>query len=640
MKIIPKFQKGGGFESLFTTYVPVQAPQQTRSAQTSQSERSSRQDSDDDDRGKLTEKDFYAMLKNIDGLPNEMQSIVSHLIDTLSINKIAGIELSDLSTTYLQSLYKIRQAVNNKKQYDDAQKRAIETGAISEPAITVDGKLVIQDEEGRIRQVSLRDFMSNKDQYKAALTVSNLLNLRAYSPSFANDFSVFDTVNSSIGYQSFQKLVKEAVHTLGSTQVSREGIFSNEGQASKGLALLQTLKEQGQIQPGTSTTSEGLYKYKIIDKNQKRQIDELTSYISALLPENAKIWAALKLGTSDKEKATASLITTYLSSGENTTNEVLIEPKSTDKGTTGGSKSGSKASTDEPDMTFLTALQNGYGGSYERRKYNPGGNGAFYVTGSYYGAFLNQKGDVISDVTLQGLLTQTGLAGITNPNSITFGDNLIKANQLPLIAVQNTGGVYTILPCKRNGTQVTPDFELMGAYDTLVQEVNNELGSTATFEQREEALQRKIQQHPELRELLDVSGKLDYNKFCAFVVVDGLASDLNFTFKSKDGKDISESPNPLIQRTDDGADQKYFDSVTQEKLNDGLFKNVFGLGINEDTLYKSTVFIPINTNNRLSGVLFSGQKLKDSTALGLEQEYQTSLGAQELNSSNPLLLWQ
>ena len=636
MKIIPKFQGGGGFESLFTTYVPVQAPQQTRSVQTSQSERSSRQDSDDD-KGKFTEKDFFSMLKDIDGLPNEMQSIVSNLIDTLSINKLTGIELQDLSITYLQSLSKIRQAAGNKKQYDDAQKRAIENGSMAEPAITIDGRLIVQDKDGSIQKVSLNDFINNKDQYETVLTVSNLLNLRAFSPSFINDFSVFDTVNNSIGYQSFQKLVKEAVHTLGSTQVSREGIFSNEGQASKGLALLQTLKEQDQIQPGTSITSEELYKYKIIDKNQKRQIDQLTSYISALLPENAKVWAALKLGTSDREKATASLITTYLSSGESTTNEILIEPK---KGTTGESKSESKASADEPKMTFLTALQNGYGGSYERRKYNPGGNGAFYVTGSSYGAFLNQKGDVISDVTLQGLLTQTGLAGITNPNSITFGDNLIKANQLSLIAVQNTGGVYAILPCKRNGTQVTPDFELMGAYDTLVQEVNNELGSTATFEQREEALQRKIQQHPELKELLDVSGKLDYNKFCAFVIVDGLASDLNFTFKSKDGRDISESPNPLIQKTDDETDQKYFDSVTQEKLNDGLFKNVFGLGINEDILYKSTVFIPINTNNRLSGVLFSGQQLKDSTALGLEQEYQTSLGAQELNSSNPLLLWQ
>ena len=198
MKIIPKFQGGGGFESLFTTYIPVQAPQQTRSVQTSQSERSSRQDSDDDDRGKLTEKDFYAMLKNIDGLPNEMQSIISNLIDTLSINKITGIELSDLSTIYLQSLYEIRQAVNNKKQYDEAQKRAIETGAMSEPAITVDGKLVIQDKEGRIRQVSLEEFMSNGDQYKTVLTVSNLLNLRAYDPRFAKDFSIFDIANNSV----------------------------------------------------------------------------------------------------------------------------------------------------------------------------------------------------------------------------------------------------------------------------------------------------------------------------------------------------------------------------------------------------------------------------------------------------------
>ena len=113
MKIIPKFQGGGGFESLFTTYVPVQAPQKTRSAQTSQSERSSRQNSDDD-KGKLTEKDFFSMLKDIDGIPKEMQSIVSDLLDTLSINKLTGIELQELSTTYLQNLSKIQQAAGKR----------------------------------------------------------------------------------------------------------------------------------------------------------------------------------------------------------------------------------------------------------------------------------------------------------------------------------------------------------------------------------------------------------------------------------------------------------------------------------------------------------------------------------------------
>ena len=96
MKIIPKFQRGGGFEALFTTYVPVQSPQQTRSVQTSQSERSSRQDSDDN-KGKFTEKDFFSMLKDIDGLPNEMQSIASNLLDILSgiIDFLVGIFTGD-----------------------------------------------------------------------------------------------------------------------------------------------------------------------------------------------------------------------------------------------------------------------------------------------------------------------------------------------------------------------------------------------------------------------------------------------------------------------------------------------------------------------------------------------------------------
>ena len=244
MKIIPKLQNGKGFESLFTTYVPVQAPQQTRSAKASQSERSSGQE----DKEKLTEKDFFNMLKGIDGLPNEMQTIVNDLIDTLNINKISGMELSDLSTTYLQSLYKVRQAVNNKKQYDEVQKRAIESGSMSEPAITMDGKIVVQDQEGQIQKVSLREFMKNRDQYGEVFTVSNLLNMRAYSQGFVNDFSIFDIANNSVGYQSFQKLVKDAINTLGSTQISRQGISGNEEQAYKGLALLDNLKESDQIQ--------------------------------------------------------------------------------------------------------------------------------------------------------------------------------------------------------------------------------------------------------------------------------------------------------------------------------------------------------------------------------------------------------
>ena len=236
MKIIPKFQAGGGFESLFTIYSPPRTSQQAYAAQASQPQKSTSKESDDE-KGELTEKDFFNMLKEIDGLPNEMQSIVKNLVDTFKINKLTGIELSDLATTYLQSLYKIRQAADNKKKYDESQKRALETGSMTEPAITADGKIITQDKEGKLNAVSLDTFMNNRDNYGTVLTVSNLLNLRAYSPSLANNFTVFDTVNSSIGYYEFQNLIKQAVQSLGTDTVSRS-MFSNEYQASKGLEVL------------------------------------------------------------------------------------------------------------------------------------------------------------------------------------------------------------------------------------------------------------------------------------------------------------------------------------------------------------------------------------------------------------------
>lgn len=616
MKIIPKFQGGGGIESLFTTYVPVQAPQQPRSVQTSQLERSSRQDSDDD-KGKLTEKDFYAMLKNIDGLPNEMQSIVSNLIDTLSINKIAGIELSDLSTIYLQSLYRIRQAVNNKKQYDEAWKRAIETGAMSEPAITVDGKLVIQDKEGYIRRVSLEDFMSNRDQYKTVLTVSNLLNSRAYEPSFANDSSIFDTVNSSIGYQSFQKLIKEAVHTLGSTQVSREGIFSNEGQASKGLALLQTLKEQDQIQPGTSITSEGLYKYKIIDKNQKRQIDELTSYISALLPENAKVWAALKLETSDREKATASLITTYLSSGENTTNEILIEPKSTE-GSRSGSKSSSGTSKEEdPKKGFWSQVQSGQGGEDFRfalltKKGSMSIDGKFY--GTTPGLDSNKSlGDYINNSKVGYL--------IKNNKNITFGDKKISVDSFNDVMVNAYSGAAVVtLPIKVDGTV---DLNIAERWTNVLDQLEDSGLNPNTPEYNQKWTQ--LLAYNQLDGLIDSNGNLNRNRFGQFLVLEGYTSEKASAVQDNKKVSFKDVQSDFILPA--GDDGELYNMIKQGLSNKDRGEYEISDGwLFSDELFKGNVYIPLNTNP-INGYNADSNQIKESTSYLYEkaqQQYSTN----------------
>ena len=108
MKVTPKHQKGGKLDAFFTTYVPVQiqAPNQTSSQQRSSGA------SQSSEKGKLTEKDFFEMLKDIDGLPNEMNAIVTNLVNTFQLSALTGIDPGDLATTYLQNLYQVKMVLH------------------------------------------------------------------------------------------------------------------------------------------------------------------------------------------------------------------------------------------------------------------------------------------------------------------------------------------------------------------------------------------------------------------------------------------------------------------------------------------------------------------------------------------------
>lgn len=612
MKAIPKLQQGGRYDQYFTSYTPIQSsgeasPQRTSSPDTSE-------------KGELTQKDFFDMLKDINGLPNEMSRIVNNLLNTFKLSSLTGVSTDDLASSYLKNLYEIKIAAQNQKRYDEVLANAQKNGSLAEPAITMDGKLIIQDKEGKINYISVDTFNANRDEYSGrVLTVSNLANMRKYDPQLINNQSVFEIINNSMGYEAFQELLSKAVQSLGSTELSRNGMFSVEGKASKGLELLQTLSEDDRLRAYGSVTAQGLYEYKIIDKNQLSQINALTSYIATVLPDRAKTWASLKTGQSDKIEATENLVLTYLLGRAQSSHSFDIDYQGSIDKVAGKSE---KGTSDDIKMTFLTALQNGYGGRNETRTLNFGNNTNFNVTGTAYGASQGIDNKVIINSTLENLLAQTGIAGITNADSITFGDNLVNSNQLNKIAIENTGGFWAVLPCIKEGNAVTPNFELIDQFNKLVQEVINETSDNATPDQKWELLEKKLQNEPELQELLTMSGKVDPSKVSAFYIVDGLASDRNFTFKNSDGSNLSGNSNPLIWSTSNQADIDYFKSVTEEKDfdEDSMWPgDWFGM---YDTLYKSKVFIPIQTNNRLAAVIFSGQEIKDANARALEGESQ------------------
>lgn len=625
MKITPKFQRGGSFDSFFTQYVPIKI-ESPRGASKGEAT-SRRRDSDDNEKGKLTEKDFFNMIKDIDGLPNEMMQLVNSLTDTFKMSNLTGIDPGNLATTYLQNLYQVKVFSQNKAKFDKAIETASTNGAMAEPAISMDGKLIIQDENGKLGTVKLETYFADPSRYRdRVMTVSNLAYYRQYDPSLVNNQSAFDIINNSMGFESFQKLIDQAKMSLGSSEYKSSGMFQYDAKALQGLKVLQSLQESDQAKALGAVTAEGLYKYNIIDKTQLGQIKALTTYMRAILPDRAKTWAAFKLSTADKEKATEDLVFQYLLSGNTTSHSFDIDYKGTMDHVMGKSKSSSKSgSEEEPKETFLTSLQKGQGGRYEVRRLNPGGQGDFKVNGTVYGSFLDQDGKTVSDTNLADLLAKTGIAGITNTRSITFGDNLVNPNSLSHIAIQNNGGFWAALPCIKEGDKVTPNFELIESFDALVQEVNKELEDKATFEERQALLEKKIAGKPELQDLLNMSGKLDPSKVAPFFIVDGLASDLNFTFKTRDGQPVSEKRNPLISVTDDKEDEAYFIKTTSPEdydANDSILGDVIFGGHN--TIYKSNVFIPIQTTNRLAAIIFSGQKIKNSTAEAIEKEYQAA----------------
>ena len=444
MKITPKFQRGGGFDQFFTTYTPVEIQsQQGRSSQ-----QSSRQTdrSEESTKGRLTEKDFFEMIKDIDGLPNEMNALVTNLMNTFQLDRMSGQSTGDLATKYLSNLYQIKTLAQNKKKYDEAVATAQKNGAMAEPAISMDGKLIVQNKEnGSLNAISIDKYYKNRDDY-AIITVSNLANMRAYSPSLARSQEAIDIINNSMGYEAFQELLSKSTQTLGSSEITRNGLFSAEGQASKGLELLQQLSNDDRVQALGSVTAQGLYEYKIIDKSQLNQINALTSYITQTLPDRAKTWAAIKTGQTDKNQATRELVLKYLLG--RSTNSHLFDIQY--KGDINNpSKTSQKGSYEDPKKGFWSQVQSGHGGD-DFRFTLLNKNGSMSIDSKFYGTTPGLD----SNKSLGDYINSSNMGYIIKNNkNITFGDKKISVDSFNDVMVNAYSGMsVTTLPIKADGT--------------------------------------------------------------------------------------------------------------------------------------------------------------------------------------------
>lgn len=612
MKVTPKYQKGGSFDAFFTTYTPIQTESPR---QISESQRSSG-NSQSTEKGKLTEKDFFDMIKDIDGLPNEMSNIVSDLMGTFQLSNLTGIDTGDLATTYLQNLYQIKIAAQNKKRYDDVLANASKNGALAEPAISMDGKLIVQNDDGSIGTVSLETYNSDRDKYQdRLLTVSNLANMRRYDPRLVNNQYIFDVIDNSMGYEAFQELLSKATQSIGSSETTGNSMFSVEGKASKGLALLQSLREDDRLRAYGSVTAEGLYEYKIIDKDQLNQINALTSYLAAVLPDRAKTWAAFKTEQSNKNQATKDLVFQLLLGRSQDSHQFDIQYKGGMGKVQGTSQSGS--SQEDAKEGFWRQFQAGRGG--DDSTFNMLNNRTLLsVDGKYYGTTPGLD----RNKSLDDYITDSNVGYIIkNRKNITFGDVQISSDNYKDIVVDaNSGAMSVTLPITPDGKV---DYSVLDVYSDIQSELRD-MGLTPNSIEYNKQLAHLLE-NKGLSYLVDAqNGTIDTNKFGHFLVLKGITSSKSQAVKDNKKIGIDDTESQYI--IDQSQDEQLYDIVRQAlsskergeyKIDPNNWYDYNGW----DRLYSANIFIPINMN-ALNGMNADQNDIKASTAQQYEYNMQ------------------
>lgn len=641
MRIVPKFQQGGDFTSLFTEYqyIPYQN-KKTQSSQPVSSSKRAKSDDDDDTKGKLTEKDLFQMIKEIDGLPNEMNDIMGNLIRTFRMQNLIGMQsdLNDLATTYLKTLQKVKIAKQNKDKYDKAIETAKANGAMEEPAMTSDGSLVAVNEKGNIINVDLDTYMNNKNDYKV-LSVSEVAQLRAYNPKFKYTEDAFNIINNSMGFKSLLKDIDDAVGTLGKDTMTYNSQINSE--AAKGLELLKSLSENDRILAANSITLKGLYKTTVTDKSQQRQINAALAFIERGLTPRAKAFAAWKLGTSDTKNALHDLVLTHLISKTDVEHTFDINYKGALDHVTGNNSKDGSSSDEDPKEGYWKQVQTGKAGSdssFNILKYN---GGSMSVDGKLYGKVPN----IDKDCSLTEFLNKSE-AGyiIDNAKNITFGNIQLSTNSFNDIMVKAGSGMYrVILPSIKGKVWI----EAAEVYGKFVKELKRSGVKPDTQQYLNKVKELLSQpQYEMLSPIIASDGKLTPENSQTFLVLEGLGSsrtagvDDDNNQKSLDKFDTTylrktEDDN-LYQNIDKGLSSKDNGEYGADEWNWYSPSDWFGF---YDKLYEGNIYIPIN-NNPINSQNADDNDIKASTSKAWEELNQNQEKVRNLQSTSAKALEQ
>lgn len=600
MNKFPKLQQGGGFDSLFTIYKPIQTESPRRTMQSSGRPESKRE-KDDSDKGKLTEKDLFQMLKDLDGLPNDMQQLVVGLSTTLRNAQLLGVEdVGSLVNNYLQNLYKLKQAKFNKEQYDEAYKRAVENGSLNDIAITINGAVLVQDKDEKITALSPEQWAKAKEsgQYQP-LTNSNLLWLRAHNPGWVNNNKVLQTVENGIGLEQVHKMIKDRFHKIGSTEVSTDQFVPKE--AVKGAQILEQMLSSG---------PEGYYKItQEMTKTEDSQVKAALYYIYSTLPANARTRLALETADGTKDSAIGIISSMILGTVESK-NKYSAQYIGTKEKLTSSGK-GKNGIMDNGELNTAIKWLQGYGNK-ESFVINLGSSSSYLVQSTTM-PLVKMNGDYLGVNSTLQQVSEGQYSPILDLRSVSMGMKLIDPAQFNQILLTD-GKISSIdFPCIEQNGVVMPDLSretrvAKERADAQIRQRGISLSDEQSVRQNYQVI-NQIYQDNGLPAAYNSDGTLITARWRRFGVINGKA------WNGALGMDYFESNSLLEEDTNDANIQNYVSTIKKEDWDDSSWLGLSGV----DHLYKGTIWIPVQVNYHAAA---ASMKMSPNEAQALEERQQ------------------
>ena len=592
-----KYQAGGGLP--FVGFSPVFATSETG---TPKEEKVTKKEETDD----LTTKDILQLLKDMDGLPSDMQLIVQDLSNFELQDKMDPLGLSsssNIASRYISLINKIKVAKFNREEYNQAFNQLKGNGGLNEYAITSEGYLIGTNKEGDFNYFTpdeVNNGTPNKEGY-SLLTNSNLLYLRANSTDAAFNHQLTTQAQSGIGMEVVTEQINKIIQGLGSSKESEEGFvqMGQKGQIKEGIKYLQKVaKEVGDSSINKNMSIADYYQAGYLTEDQAQQAETAIQYIFRALPQNAKALLQVKGGSSKGAEAIVRSLVTSKTSTD-------VQFKATPKKMT---QEDSVGDLNKLNLSPVQMMQIGY------TDHMP----ITLQKGTKYATTVNAQVLPITDVNkkLLGVTTldkvaESTFGGALDMNNVTMGSQLIDPQALQNVQIDSTNLYVMNLPIDKSSTDGTIKPDL--AWMTKIEEIDRVIRDQGITDPKQI---NALYQEAGLPVLMDDNGQLNIKDYCKFGVLNGHA--LNSAFKDLDLLDNTvleiedeDQVNNIMSILNKGRSEKDRIDFDSKSWADSIF------GTDHDSIYEGTIYIPVRTN-AFTGMIGGGQYPNTAAAAKVE----------------------